>query len=234
PGQALTPSVIVPYGPGSQGLTNNYSPVWVSPSADTTLYVDRDGDPSTGALTDPNGNQYDFSCVVGAFDSVTVYDDGTTTCYLPSQSATSGGDRDMTGARLYSLDGARLAAAWGQRPNYAAGLPALDMGTAILPFPEMLITKSSVLSDDVDSDGLADAGDEITYTVTMQNLGIIDVAGVVLTDETPDYTSYVAGSTSFDTVVQSDNSGGFSASPLDADSPGGGFTVGTIAAGASR
>ena len=234
PGQAATPSVIVPYAPGSEGLTNNYSPVWVSPSADTTLYVDRDGDPTTGASVDSIGNRYDFSCAVGAFDSVTVYDDGTANCYLPSQSSAAGGDRDLTGARFYTLDGTRLAAAWGQRPGYTGGAPALDMGTTILPFPEILMSKSSVLSTDQDGDGLADSGDEITYTVTMVNLGIVDVSGVVLTDETPDHTGYVAATTILDSVAQADDTGPWSVSPLDADSPSGGLVVGVIPAGATR
>lgn len=234
PGQAATPSVIVPYAPGSEGNTNNYSPVWLSPSADTTLYVDRDGDPATGANIDAVGNRYDFSCAIGAYDSVTVYDDGTSNCYLPSQSSATGGDRDLTGARFYTLDGARLAAAWGQRPNYVAGTPALDMGTTILPFPEILITKSSVLSDDQDGDGLADAGDEILYTITMENLGIVDVSNVLLTDETPAHTGYVPGSVTLDGSPQADDTAPYSASPVDTDSPNGGLAVGTITAGGSR
>ena len=34
---------------------------------------------------------------------------------------------------LYALNGARLSSAWGQRPAYVPGNPALDMGTTILP-----------------------------------------------------------------------------------------------------
>ena len=234
PGEATTPSVIVPYAPGSKGLTNNYSPVWLAASGDTTLYVDRDGDPTTGASIDAVGNRYDFSCTVTAFASITVYDDGTTNCYLPSQSSASGGDHDLTGARFYTLDGTRLAAAWGQRPDYTAGEPALDMGTTILPFPELILTKSSAISDDVDGDGLADAGDEITYTVTMHNLGIVDVSNVLLTDDTPANTTYVPSSTTLDGVAQGDDGPPWSASPVDTDSPAGGLVVGTIDAGATR
>ena len=234
PGQATTPSVIVPYAPGSEGLTNNYSPVWLAPSADTTLYVDRDGDPTTGAGVDALGNHFDFSCDVTAFASITIYDDGTSNCYLPSESSAAGGDRDLTGARFYTLDGTRLAAAWGQRPGYTGGSPALDMGTTILPFPEIIMTKSSVISDDGDGDGLADAGDEITYTVTMQNLGIVAVDDVVLTDDPPTLTSYVASSTILDGATKPDDGAPFSPTPLDADSPAGGLAVGTIGPGATR
>jgi uncharacterized repeat protein (TIGR01451 family) len=234
PEAAVTPSVIVPYGPGSQGLTNNYSPVWVAPNANTTLYVDRDGDPTTGPLVDGNGDRYDFSCAVTAYQSVTIYDDGTTNCYAPSQSSAAGGGRDMTGARLYALDGARLSSAWGQRPNYTGGSPALDMGTTILPFPTISLSKSSALTGDVDGDGLIDPGDLVTFTISMQNLGIVDVGSVLTTDETPLYSSYVVGSTTLDAVPQADDIAPFSPSPLDADSPAGGLPVGTIPAGATR
>jgi uncharacterized repeat protein (TIGR01451 family) len=208
--------------------------VWVAADADTRLYIDLDGDPATGPLTDSFGSKYDFHCDVDAYESWTVYDDGTTGCYTPSQDAANGGDKDLTGAKVYSLDGARLSAAWGQRPNYNAGLPALDMGTTILPFPEIILRKSSVLSNDVDGDGVADAGDEIEYTLEMENLGVVNVNDVLINDETPYPTSYIANSTTLDNVAQADNTNPNTISPLDADSPGGGLFVGTIAPGTTR
>jgi len=233
PQAAVTPSVIVPYGAGSNGLTNNYSPVWFAADLDTRVYVDLDGDSTTGSSTDPNGDRYDFHCDVNAYESWNAYDDGQDRCYRPSQDANStGGDRDMTGARIYSLTGARLSSAWGQRPDYASGNPALDMGTTILPFPTISLTKSSALTDDVDSDGLIDPGDEVTYTMTMINLGIVDVGSV--TDETPVHSSYVPSSTTLDAVPQADNGLPFSTSPLDADSPAGGLAVDTLPAGTTR
>jgi uncharacterized repeat protein (TIGR01451 family) len=236
PEAAVTPSVIVPYGVGSNGPTHNYSPVWFASNADTRVYIDLDGDPATGGSTDPAGDNYDFYCDVNAFESWNVYDDGHLHCYRPDADShdLTGGDRDMTGARLYSLDGARLSAAWGQRPDYVGGSPALDMGTTILPFPTISLAKASVLTDDVDGDGLFDPGDEVTYTMTMTNLGIVDVGSVVLTDETPPYSTYVPNTTTLDTVSQSDDSLPFSAMPLDADSPAGGLAVGTLPAGSTR
>ena len=143
PEAAVTPSVIVPYGIGSNGLTHNYSPVWFAANADTRVYVDLDGDPSTGPETDPNGDMYDFHCDVDAFESWNAYDDGQDQCYRPSQdSDTTGGGKDMTGARLYSARRSPSFSAWGQRPDYVGGSPALDMGTTILPFPTISLTKS--------------------------------------------------------------------------------------------
>ncbi|MBN2114476.1 MAG: DUF11 domain-containing protein, partial [Acidimicrobiia bacterium] len=234
PVNAATTSVIVPYGPGSAGLTNNYSPVWVTTFADTTLYVDRDGDRSTGSRVDPNGDRYDFSCAVVGLRSYTIYDDGTTNCYRPRDNSAGGGDRDMTGARIYTVDQTRLVSAWGQRSSYVAGSPGLDVGTTILPFPSITMAKASSIIGDADGDGRADPGDTVSYTITMTNLGIIDVGSVLLTDEVPDYSGYVAGSTALDGVPQSDDGAPYSLSPLDADSPAGGLAVGTIPAGATR
>ena len=140
----------------------------------------------------------------------------------------------MTGARIYTVDQTRLVAAWGQRSSYVAGSPALDVGTTILPFPSIRMAKSSAIVADGDGDGRADPGDTVAYTITMTNLGIIDVGSVLLTDEVPDYSAYVAGSTTLDGVPQADDSAPFSPSPLDAESPAGGLAVGTIAAGATR
>ncbi len=235
PENAATPSTILPYAPGSADGTRNYSPVWVAAFADTRIYVDLDGDPTTGGSVDPLGDQYDFHCDVTAYASKTVYDDGQGVCYDPSQTANqSGGDRDMTGSRIYTVDGTRLIAAWGQRAGYTGGTPALDMGTTILPFPSINMAKTSVVSNDVDMDGEADPGDTITYTITMENNGIIDVGAVLVFDETPSYTSYVLGSTTLDGAPVADDAPPFTPTPLDADSPDGGLDIDTIPAGATR
>ncbi len=235
PENAATPSTILPYAPGSADGSKNYSPVWVATFADTRIYIDLDGDPTTGAGVDPFGDQYDFHCDVVAYASTTVYDDGQGVCYLPSADANqSGGDHDMTGSRIYTTDGTRLIAAWGQRAGYAAGTPALDMGTTILPFPSINMAKTSVVSNDVDLDGEADPGDTITYSITMENNGIIDVGAVLVFDETPSYTSYVADSTTLDGVPVADDVAPFTPNPLDSDSPDGGLDIDTIAAGATR
>ena len=69
--------------------------------------------------------------------------------------------------------------------------------------------------------------------MTMINLGIVDVGSVVLTDETPVHSTYVANSTTLDAAPQSDDSLPFSVTPLDADSPAGGLAVGTLPAGST-
>ncbi len=53
PENYLTPIAVVGWGPGSDDLSENGSPVWVTAAAATTVYVDYDGDPTTGPLTMP-------------------------------------------------------------------------------------------------------------------------------------------------------------------------------------
>ena len=196
PGRFLTPMVVVGYGAGSDGFTENDNAVWVSPEADTTIYVDRDGDAATGANTDVNGNKYDFSCAVTALSPRLLKDDGSSTCYVASAytNTKDTGDADMTGARIYTLDGTSLAAAWGQVPGLNSGAPAIDMGTTILPFPTIDLTKTSDIVND-DGDGLADPGETIRYTITANNTGIAPADTLVLTDGVPANTTYTLATT---------------------------------------
>ena len=192
----LTPMVVLGYAPGSSDLTQNYSGVWIAPAATTTIYVDRDGNTATGANTDANGNKYDFSCAISALVPRIIKDDGSSTCYTPS-AYTGGkgtGDADMTGARIYTLDGTPLAAAWGQIPGLETQNPAIDMGTTVLPFPTVDLNKTSEIIDD-DGDGLADPGETIRYTITATNAGITPVDNLLLSDDIPAHTQYVLGTT---------------------------------------
>ncbi|HMQ24341.1 MAG TPA: hypothetical protein PKA98_00005, partial [Acidimicrobiales bacterium] len=192
----LTPMVVLGYAPGTSDLSASYNGVWIAPAANTTVYVDRDGNTATGALTDPNGNKYDFSCAINALVPRLIKDDGSGSCYTPSTyNGNKGtGDADMTGARIYTLDGTSLAAAWGQVPGLEPGNPAIDMGTTVLPFPTVDLNKTSDIVDD-DGDGLADPGETIRYTITATNAGITPVDNLVLSDDIPQYTSYVLNST---------------------------------------
>ena len=52
--------------------------------------------------------------------------------------------KNMTGARILTVDGTTFAAAWGEDPSTAGtGLPYMDAGTGIIPFPQPIMTKSS-------------------------------------------------------------------------------------------
>ena len=181
PESYLTPMALVGWGPGSDDLSENGSPVWVTAAAAATVYVDYDGDPATGPLIDANGDHYDVALNLAILESARVYDNS---------------DNDQTGMRLYTLDGTLITAAWGQDPaNSEGGAPYLDLGTTVLPFPIASVEKASALVVDNNSNGLVDWGDTIEYTITVNNDGVVVLGGVVALDPLPAGVTYVTDST---------------------------------------
>jgi len=109
---------VVGWGPGSSDLSQNGSPVWVTPLAATRVYVDYNGD-RNGPTNDPKGNKYDVAYDLAALQSQRVYDP----------------DKDQTAMRLYTLDNVQIAAAWGEDPAVAGPAnPYIDAGTTVIPF----------------------------------------------------------------------------------------------------
>ena len=201
PENYLTPMAVVGWGPGSDDLSENGSPVWVTAAAATTVYVDYDGDPTTGPLTDANGDHYDVDVNLAMLESARVYDDS---------------DNDQTGMKLYTLDGTLITAAWGQDPaNSLGGSPFLDLGTTVLPFPIASVEKTSAHVVDDNSNGLIDWGDTIEYTITVNNDGVIVLGGVVAFDPLPTGSTYVPGSTTLNGAPVADEISPATPYPLD-------------------
>ena len=179
PESALTTVAAVGWGPGSSNLSENGSPVWVTPTANTRIYVDYDGDQTSGSLQDPNDLWYD------------VHYDLTT---LQSQRVFDNTDNNQTGMRLYTVDGTLITAAWGQDPdNAGAASPYLDLGTTILPVASVIVQKDGTLANDINANGLLDPGDTIEYTIIINNTGTQTLNDIVVTDEMDPNTAYVPG-----------------------------------------
>ncbi len=177
----LTTSGIVGYGPGSSDLSANGSPVWVLATKATTIYADFDGDPTTGPLTDPNGGRYNAAFQVIADQSLRIFDNT---------------DNDQTGMRVYTLDGTRLAIAWGEDAATAGNaLPFLDLGTTVTPDRKILVGKLASITVDNGQPGVIDPGDEITYRITVENQSLRSRNVINITDTIPAGLQYVAGST---------------------------------------
>ena len=202
PESFLTTEAVVGWGPGSADLSADGSPVWVTATRPTTVYVDYDGNPATGPLTDSNGHHYDVALSLVALDSVRIFDP----------------DKDQTGMKLYTLDGTLITAAWGEDPATAGpGNPFLDMGTTVRPFPVAVISKSSTIVVDNPPLGFANLNDVIEYTITINNAGVLVLGNVLVVDAPAAPLVYVPNTTTLNGSPIPDNGSG-TAFPLD--SPG--------------
>jgi uncharacterized repeat protein (TIGR01451 family) len=183
PVRALTTVSIVPWAPGAGGnplASDNGNPVWITAESNATIYVDLDGNPSTGPLVDPFGRRYNFSTNVIRLQSVRILDNT---------------DNDQTGIRLYTLDETRFTTVWGQDPDRAQpGNPYLDMGAAVFPFPTVPAVKEWALYDDLNGDGVVNPGDSIRFTIFVVNVGYSDANNVVIYDSGASNTTYTSSS----------------------------------------
>ena len=186
PSEILTPSIVIGWAPGDANTppTNNYSAVFVAAEVTADIYVDYDGDPTTGPNVDPLGNRYDvLFAATPAFTSLPITDP----------------DEDMTGARIYTVNGTKLTAAYGQDPGPAPpGNPALDLGITIVPSTALVVTKNVALVGDQNGDGFINPGDTVRWDITASDAGSLSLTNAVVADTVPLNTSYVPGSTQID------------------------------------
>lgn len=159
PSNQLTSQALVGLGYGNTDndpSKGSYSIVWVTPVADATISVDYDGD---GIVDDT------FSAE--ALESIQITDPN---------------DNDMSGALITSLDSdgepVNIAVAWGQDPSRGTDVQEdeLDLGTVVVPLPDITAQKNASLYIDNDQDGQFDPGDTIEYTITVLNISPVDVA----------------------------------------------------------
>ncbi len=193
----LTPVVALGWSPGSDDRNKdnvpdeNSSPVWVTATDKTRIYVNYSGDLTQGALVDPNGDRYDEHFDVDRLESLRIYDTS---------------DKDMSRARIYTTDGTNLSGAWGQDPDTASGgFPAIDVGTTILPLPIATANKNVELVVDNATPDVVNPGDTIEYTVEVLNDGLAALTNVQISDLLPDGTSYVPNSSTINGETIEDN-----------------------------
>ena len=197
PADALTTEASVGWGPGSSDLSVNGSPVWVTPVANTTIYVDYNGDHNGPYTT--NGLKYDTNYTVAALESKKIFDP----------------DKDQTAMRIFTVDGTLISAAWGQDPGTAApGNPYIDAGTVVIPFPVPTLTKTLTLYTDVAPTGLS-TNDVIEYTVALDNKGLLPLGNTVVIDAPSTNLTYVTNSTTLDNNPLADDLIGATRFPLD-------------------
>jgi large repetitive protein len=214
----LTNSIFVGWGPGAAGspIPSNGNPVWVSSTEDVdnlTVYIDLDGNPTTGALYDINGDRYDFSRVIVPYTYTTIYDT----------------DQDQTGMHVYTLDGRNITAAWGEDATTAGpGNPFLDVGTTIPPDPTFVIDKKFKFVYDPSGNKLADAGDTILYILRINNYTLQPFTDIFVYDTIPSQVTYKPNSTFYDLIGLPDQTSPNTPFPLDQN----GYYISLLPAGA--
>lgn len=195
PRTSLTTSVVVGWAPGSVDQTMEASPLWVTPDANTTVYVDYDGNPATplAGPTDIFGNHYDVSYSLNALQSLRILDPAA--------------PYDHTSYRLYTVNDARLAVVWGQDGTRSStGQPnQLDLGTTIIPYPTITAYKSAELIGDYNGNGGVDPGEVLSYSIRIHNSGIVPIDQINVRDTLDPQVTYVAGTTTLDDVPIADH-----------------------------
>jgi hypothetical protein len=115
----LTTFATLAWAPGSTDKTRNDNPIWVTPANNTTIYVKYDGDVTTGGFLSPCGFRYNVAYTVNALKYRKILDT----------------DNDQSGIAIYTCDGTKIAAVYGEDPSTAAlGNPSWDVGTTIKPY----------------------------------------------------------------------------------------------------
>jgi uncharacterized repeat protein (TIGR01451 family) len=104
-------------------------------------------------------------------------------------------------SRASSHDTVNIAAAWGQNPDFSFSGDnyALDLGTVIVPFPSLKVSKHVALTTDINANGLYSAGSTVTYSIRVVNQSPKDIAagGFTITDPVLNQMTYVPGSTKY-------------------------------------
>ncbi len=226
PTSQLTTQVALGWAPGNSavppsttGTTAAYDPVWVTTLTATTIHVDYDGNPATGSVSTPDcfGARHDADIDVNALASTKIFDP----------------DGDMTGARIYTCDGTKIAGAWGQDPSTASqGAPGFDAGYTIIPTTVMVVEKTARVATDVDGDGGFGPGDTMTYEIAIADAGSLAFTDVEAEDILPAGLAYVEDSTrlvSGSTTTPFADDGPPAATPFPLDE--GGVSLPDVAAG---
>ena len=116
----LTDYATIAWAPGSIDGSRNDNPIWVTPTANTTIYVKYNGDVVNGGIGVSCGLHYDASFNVNALKYQRILDPN---------------DKDQSGIAIFTCNGAKLAAVYGEDASTAViSSPSWDVGTTIQPF----------------------------------------------------------------------------------------------------
>ncbi len=197
PIESLTSQALVGWGPVNNlnppnntppPATGQESPVYVTVETTTTLYIDFN-----------NGSSVITRTILP----------------LTEVPITDTLDFDMTGTNLYTLDGTRFIAVWGQDQDANATNPSIDVGTNIVPIRSLAIQKTLEIVDDADGTNTPTWGDTIRFTLVSFNNSNLPLDPTVISDTLSLTLSYVANSSQLNGAAFSDDTTGTTIFPFD-------------------
>ena len=151
----LTNSSSIAWAPGSANNppAENYNPVWVTPIANTTIYVKYNGDlTASGPNLSPCDAPYDISYSVNALAALRIFDP----------------DNDQSGMAVYTCDGTKFAAVWGQDASLAqVASPGIDVGYVMQP---KCLTR---LINAADDQAVTDINTPVTIGILSNDIGFL-------------------------------------------------------------
>lgn len=158
----LTDYTTVAWAPGgldldaTPGPDVNGNPIWVTPTANTIIYVKYNGNVTgNSGLISPCGLRYDVAYTVNALNYIKIKD--------PS-------DNDQSGIAIFTCNGAKIAAVYGEDPmgsNTGYGVAYWDVGSTLQPFCKEKIV---VASDDFASTLVSQP---VTITILDNDFGFL-------------------------------------------------------------
>jgi large repetitive protein len=165
-------------------------------AVDGSITLAKSGTPNLGVVAPAGianpGDTISYSFTVQntgsvALDNVTVTDPGLTVVggnlgtLAPGATAVATATLTLTQAIIDTGIFNNTAGVTGDPANGAAQVSANDSESVVLPAPPAItLAKTGVLNDG--GDGIANAGDTVSYTFAVQNTGGVTLNGVVITD----------------------------------------------------
>ena len=173
-------------GTDTQTVTFLFSSLTVDKTATVSLDANNNGrvdagDQVTYGYTVTNNGNVSLS-------SITLVDDveGTlalgVTTLAPNVSTTASSVHTVTAAEIAAGSLTNIATANGT-PSEGPVATATDTVTLQFPQPSISTTKTATLTNDVNQNGRADVGDQVTYAFQVTNDGNDTLTGVTLTDD---------------------------------------------------
>lgn len=231
PADQLDSMALVGFGAGynpnrTSGDRPNGSPVWVTPTENTRLFVDIDGDGCMDAFPNVTTAPWVYNVtrnpsspcehagglLVPKLRSIRIFNTTTalsnqTGVQLFSANNAIWGNHPNEGAGIFFGPGADIAVAWGESPMHSPGAdPGFDAGTNVNALRGFSVSKGYAIPG---GGSVITQGGEFTYTVEIRNTGSGQIKNIVVTDTLPSEVSLVTPALGTMKVLRYNTNGAF-------------------------